>query len=85
MKLKEIITNMCDLDPNADYDYSLSENKLNVNATKYQEHSDELEKLMKEIVDLKEANRKLLEKTNVESYASIEDIVADIVGLKKED
>lgn len=84
MKLKEIITNMCDLDPNAEYEYTLTENKLNVDSMKPEEHAD-IENLKKEISDLKEANRKLLEKTNVSSHASIEDIVADIVGLKKEE
>ena len=38
-----------------------------------------------EVEDLKKVNKSLLEKTTLETNESVEDIVANIVGLKKEE
>lgn len=84
MKLQEILTKLSDLDPEKDYDYNLTENKLEV-AEKKPEENKEMENLRKEVDDLKKVNKSLLEKTTVEGNESVEDIVASIVGLKKEE
>lgn len=91
MKLQDLITKLSDLDPEKDYNFTLAENKLDVDATekkpeeKKPEENEELENLKKEVEDLKKVNKTLLEKTTMTNNDSVEDIVATIVGLKKEE
>lgn len=86
MKLQDLITKLSDLDPEKDYNFTLAENKLDVDATeKKLEENEELENLKKEVEDLKKVNKTLLEKTTMTNNDSVEDIVATIVGLKKEE
>lgn len=90
MKLQDVITKLSDLDPEKDYDLTLSENKLNVKTTENlkeneNRESEEMVNLRKEVDDLKKVNKSLLEKTTVKGNDSVEDIVASIVGLKKEE
>lgn len=81
MTLQEVITKMSDLDPEKDYNLSLTGDKLNIETTE----NEETENLKKEVEDLKKVNKSLLEKTTLETNESVEDIVANIVGLKKEE
>lgn len=81
MTLQEVITKLSDLDPEKDYNLSLTGDKLNIETTE----NEETENLKKEVEDLKKVNKSLLEKTTLETNESVEDIVANIVGLKKEE
>lgn len=81
MTLQEVITKLSDLDPEKDYNLSLTGDKLNIETAK----NEEKENLKKEVEDLKKVNKSLLEKTTLETNESVEDIVANIVGLKKEE
>lgn len=90
MKLQDLLTKLSDLDPEKEYDLSLTENKLDVktvdrNPEEKLNDSEEMKNLKKEVEDLKKVNKSLLEKTTVSSNDSVEDIVATIVGLKKEE
>lgn len=87
MKLQEVITKISDLDPEKDYNLTLTDDKLNIETAekKNQTENAEVENLKKEVEDLKKVNKSLLEKTTVETNESVEDIVANIVGLKKEE
>lgn len=84
MKLQEVITKISDLDPEKDYNLTLTDDKLNIE-TAEKANQTEVENLKKEVEDLKKVNKSLLEKTTVERNESVEDIVANIVGLKKEE
>lgn len=79
MTLQEVITKLSDLDPEKDYNLSLTGDKLNIETAE----NEEKENLKKEVEDLKKVNKSLLEKTTLETNESVEDIVANIVGLKK--
>lgn len=81
MTLQEVITKLSDLDPKKDYNLSLTGDKLNIETAE----NEEKENLKKEVEDLKKVNKSLLEKTTLETNESVEDIVANIVGLKKEE
>lgn len=81
MTLQEVITKVSDLDPEKDYNLSLTGDKLNIETAE----NEEKENLKKEVEDLKKVNKSLLEKTTLETNESVEDIVANIVGLKKEE
>nr|DAW32799.1 MAG TPA: Alternative WD40 repeat motif [Caudoviricetes sp.] len=81
MTLQEVITKLSDLDPEKDYNLSLTGDKLNIETAE----NEEKENLKKEVEDLKKVNKSLLEKTTLETNESVEDIVANIVGLKKEE
>lgn len=81
MTLQEVITKLSDLDPEKDYNLSLTGDKLNIETAE----NKEKENLKKEVEDLKKVNKSLLEKTTLETNESVEDIVANIVGLKKEE
>lgn len=81
MTLQELITKVSDLDPEKDYNLSLTGDGLNIETTE----KEEMENLKKEVEDLKKVNKSLLEKTALETNESVEDIVANIVGLKKEE
>lgn len=81
MTLQEVITKVSDLDPEKDYNLSLTGDKLNIETAE----NEEMENLKKEVEDLKKVNKSLLEKTTLETNESVEDIVANIVGLKKEE
>ena len=90
MKLQDVITKLSDLDPEKEYDFTISENKLDVKTTEKpkeneNKESEEMANLKKEVEDLKKVNKSLLEKTTVANNDSVEDIVASIVGLKKEE
>lgn len=85
MKLQDLLTKLSDLDPEKEYDLSLTENKLDVKTVEKLNDSEEMKNLKKEVEDLKKVNKSLLEKTTVSSNDSVEDIVATIVGLKKEE
>lgn len=87
MTLQEVITKVSDLDPEKDYNLSLTGDKLNIETPEKekQTENEEIENLKKEVGDLKKVNKSLLEKTTVERNESVEDIVANIVGLKKEE
>ena len=81
MTLQEVITKLSDLDPEKDYNLSLTGDKLNIETAENEEKGN----LKKEVEDLKKVNKSLLEKTTLETNESVEDIVANIVGLKKEE
>lgn len=85
MTLQEVITKVSDLDPEKDYNLSLTGDKLNIETPEKQTENEEMENLKKEVEDLKKVNKSLLEKTTVKRNESVEDIVANIVGLKKEE
>lgn len=87
MNLQEVLTKVSDLDPEKDYNLSLTGDKLNIETAGKESSSEneEMENLKKEVEDLKKVNKSLLEKTTLETNESVEDIVANIVGLKKEE
>lgn len=87
MTLQEVITKMSDLDPEKDYNLTLTDNKLHIETLEKENQTEnaEMQNLKKEIEDLKKVNKSLLEKTTLETNESVEDIVANIVGLKKEE
>ena len=85
MTLQEVITKVSDLDPEKNYNLTLTDDKLNIETKENQTENEEMENLKKEVEDLKKVNKSLLEKTTVERNESVEDIVANIVGLKKEE
>lgn len=87
MTLQEVITKLSDLDPEKDYNLTLTDDKLNIETAEKdnQTENEEMKNLKKEVEDLKKVNKSLLEKTTLETNESVEDIVANIVGLKKEE
>lgn len=87
MTLQEVITKLSDLDPEKDYNLTLTDDKLNIKTAEKENQTEnaEMENLKKEVEDLKKVNKSLLEKTTLETNESVEDIVANIVGLKKEE
>lgn len=87
MTLQEVITKVSDLNPEKDYNLSLTGDKLNIETAGKENPSEneEMENLKKEVEDLKKVNKSLLEKMTLETNESVEDIVANIVGLKKEE
>lgn len=87
MTLQEVITKLSDLDPEKDYNLTLTDDKVNIKTAEEENHTEnaEMKNLKKEVEDLKKVNKSLLEKTTLETDESVEDIVANIVGLKKEE
>ena len=84
MTLQEVITKVSDLDPEKNYNLTLTDDKLNIETKENQTENEEMENLKKEVEDLKKVNKSLLEKTTVERNESVEVIEEIFVGLNKE-